>query len=592
MILSWDTDDELSDEKRPFSSAVSDERDISPFSIDAYAGADMDSGDSDSDDENIQSAASSSAQVAASASSAQVAASASSAQVAASASSAQVAASSSAQVAASSSARERLVGRDGTLWKSSSPANVGRVAAHNVFRAKPGVSRNKESSRSSYDVWKYFISEPILRLMCKYTNEEAQRRGDKEFFLTLADLEKFIALQYARGIYGKGHPVAFLWSKKYGIPIFFETMSRRHFLNILKYLRFDDKPNRVRSGPAADKFAPIRHVFQEFSTSCQKNYTCDFSLTVDEQLMPLKSRCSFITFMPNKPDKYGVKFWVLADVKTKYVSCIDVYLGAQEKEARRGVPLAESVVVKLTNHIKNKGYNITCNNFFTSLPLAEKLAKDKVSIVGTMRKNRRALREKMTKPKKKGAYSSDFYWHDPQNFLFVKYQPKEKKSVCLLSTMHSSTDVDTNTEKKKPEVILFYNANKVGVDCLVQMARLYTTATRRWPVAVWGNILDIAAINSWILFRQVTKENITRREFILILIEILINKQPEASNTSANLGEIDKGLRKRRKCHGKCCENKTMSCCISCQTPTCGKCSQDNFRVIYVRCLACTKLTI
>ena len=55
-------------------------------------------------------------------------------------------------------------------------------------------------------------------------------------------------------------------------------------------------------------------------------------MTVDEQLIPLKSRCSFVTFMPNKPDEYGVKFWVLADVETKYVSYIDVYLGVQEKK--------------------------------------------------------------------------------------------------------------------------------------------------------------------------------------------------------------------------------------------------------------------
>ena len=45
--------------------------------------------------------------------------------------------------------------------------------------------------------------------MCKYTNKEAQRRGDKEFCLTLADLEKFIKLQYTRGIYGKGHQLLF-----------------------------------------------------------------------------------------------------------------------------------------------------------------------------------------------------------------------------------------------------------------------------------------------------------------------------------------------------------------------------------------------
>ena len=37
----------------------------------------------------------------------------------------------------------------------------------------------------------------------------------------------------------------------------------------------------------------------------------------DKQLMPLKSRGSFITFMPKKPEKYGIKFWVYADVHKK-----------------------------------------------------------------------------------------------------------------------------------------------------------------------------------------------------------------------------------------------------------------------------------
>ena len=85
-------------------------------------------------------------------------------------------------------------------------------------------------------------------------------------------------------------------------------MSRDYFLKILKYLRFDDKPNRVRSGPDADKFALIRQAFENFTNQCQKKYTRKFLLTVDKQLMPLKSRCSFVTFMPNKPGKYGVKF--------------------------------------------------------------------------------------------------------------------------------------------------------------------------------------------------------------------------------------------------------------------------------------------
>ena len=134
-----------------------------------------------------------------------------------------------------------------------------------------------------------------------------------------------------------------------------------------------------------------------------------------------------------------MKFWVLTDVETKYVSNIDVYLGAQEKELRFGAPLAVSVVVNLCKHIKRKGYNITCNNFFTSSPVAEKLTRDKLSIVGTMRKNRRELCKKMIESENKATYSTKFYWHDPSNFLFVKYQAKEKKSVCLLSSMQDST---------------------------------------------------------------------------------------------------------------------------------------------------------
>ena len=154
----------------------------------------------------------------------------------------------------------------------------------------------------------------------------------------------------------------------------------------------------------------------------------------------------------------------------------------------------------------------------------------------------------MTESENKATCSSNFYWHDPTNFLFVKYQAKEKKSVCLLSSMHDSADVDTSNKNKKPEMILFYNANKVGVDCFDQTARLYTirSASRRWRVAVWRNILEIAAFNSNVLYKKVTKKRITRGQFILKLVE------------------NHEGVQKRRKCPGVCCDNRIISTCILC----------------------------
>ena len=88
--------------------------------------------------------------------------------------------------------------------------------------------------------------------------------------------------------------------------------------------------------------------------------------------------------------------------------------------------------------------------------------------------------------------------------------------------MHNFPATDS-TEKKKPLVIHFYNKNKVGVDVFNQMARLYTThaTTRRWPMAVWTNILNMAGLNLWILFRKASETRKSRRTFFLQLFDEL-----------------------------------------------------------------------
>ena len=71
-------------------------------------------------------------------------------------------------------------------------------------------------------------------MIAKFTTKEAARRGDNEFVLDLHHLETFIGLQYARGLYEKGHAACFPWSRKYNVPIFSEAMSCDSFIKILK----------------------------------------------------------------------------------------------------------------------------------------------------------------------------------------------------------------------------------------------------------------------------------------------------------------------------------------------------------------------
>ena len=220
----------------------------------------------------------------------------------------------------------------------------------------------------------------MLRAIQTHTNREA-RKIDPKFSLTMEQLEAFIALQYTRGIYGKHHSVHFLWKKTYGQSIFRDTTARDCFLEIKKFIRFDSK-NRRRQRLTEDKFVHIREQLESFVTNCLFIFTSDWSLTIDEQLFPMKNRCPFIVYMPNKPDKFGMKVWMLTEVDSKYVYNIFPYLGALEREQRDGRPLAEDVVIRLAQSIhKQGGYNVTTDNFFTSVNLATLLLKKKISMV-------------------------------------------------------------------------------------------------------------------------------------------------------------------------------------------------------------------
>ena len=81
----------------------------------------------------------------------------------------------------------------------------------------------------------------------------------------------------------------------------------------------------------------------------------------------------------------------------------------------------------------------------------------------------------------------------------VSYVPKKGKAVVLLSTMHNDTAVDDHSVKRKPEVIQSYNHTKSGVDTMDQMVCTYTCKrrTRRWPMVLWHNMLDVATLNAF-----------------------------------------------------------------------------------------------
>ena len=91
--------------------------------------------------------------------------------------------------------------------------------------------------------------------------------------------------------------------------------------------------------------------------------------------------------MANKPDKFGVKFWPLAEVQPKYLSNGKPYLG-KDPTRSRCTNLPGDVCLILLQPYFGKSLNVTTDNYFTSLKLAEELMTKKTTILGTIRKQR------------------------------------------------------------------------------------------------------------------------------------------------------------------------------------------------------------
>ena len=69
--------------------------------------------------------------------------------------------------------------------------------------------------------------------------------------------------------------------------------------------------------------------------------------------------------MASKPDKFGIKFWCLADNKSKYLCNAFPYLG-KDPFRKKTTTISLHVCEQLMVPYFNKGYNVTMDNFFTS----------------------------------------------------------------------------------------------------------------------------------------------------------------------------------------------------------------------------------
>ena len=506
---------------------------------------------------------------------------------------------------------EDFVAKSGKVWKTSRPPATRRRRC-NIVTGRPGPTRITENATTMQEVFNMFVNDEILEAICTYTNLEAtnviQEINAKDITNRIriwknvdpVEMRAFFGvLLMAGALHCRKESISEMWTTDESIrrAVFTASMPRDRFVHILQFIRFDDKSTRAQR-KENDKLAAFREIWNGFVENCKKLFEPFEEVTVDEQLVAFRGKCPMRQYMKSKPAKYGIKIWAAADVKTSYLYNLQVYTGrlpgyAPEKNQGR------RVVCDMMEPLFGTGRSVTTDNFFTSVPTAEFLLQKNITMTGTLRKKKPDIPAVMEVAKGRDILSSKFIFSD--GLAVVSYVPKKNKTVRVLSSQYLDVSVSTE-DHKKSGMILEYNRTKGGVDNADKLVREYTCARRtsRWPFRLFMNLLDVGALNSYIIWmcknrnwnmkkpnrrynflmalgKELTKPNIVRRAsnpngfqiHILRAIEsmgVSIVRNCEDSNTSSEARP-----EKRRK-RGRCFQ-----------------CSRSNDRKYSILCSKCNR---
>ena len=318
--------------------------------------------------------------------------------------------------------------------------------------------------------------------------------------------------------------------------LFLNTMSRDRYLQILRFLHFVDHNNAPDPADAnRGKLWKIRPFLNALLPRFTAVYAPSQNLSVDETLIKFKERVQFRQFLPLKRSRFGLKGFVVADSATGYVLNTIIYTGKEGPAASRD--LAMRVVIQLMAPYVDKGYRLFVDNWYTSVPLFLELERRGILACGTVRGNKKFLPKDIVNPSNeqvKRLQRGESLFRQSGNLVCITW--KDKKFVHLLSTIPEGLDIGQVERKVRsegwwqtknfaqPKVIKIYNSHMGGVDLGDQRIATCSRLMKGniWYYKIFFHMLEVTALNAYIMFKGAGHGNLTLAEFKEKLVEQLI----------------------------------------------------------------------
>ena len=263
--------------------------------------------------------------------------------------------------------------------------------------------RNTMTTASEF--FHLFFSVEMLTSICTHTNSYAYThiaagthnsysRSDGSWQETTPEeLDRLIALLLYFGLVRVGMHADNYWSTKslyHGLWAR-AILSRIRFRTLMAFLHVVD-PNAETPGVKLQK---VDSFISYFKSRCLSLYQPSQNIAIDERMVKSRHRSGIWQYIRDKPTKWGIRLWVLADSSNGYTIDFNIYIGKSAGRTVSGHGLGYDVVMKLMQPFHHQGYHLFFDNFYSSVVLLKDLFDLGVPATGTMKENRKDFPESL-----------------------------------------------------------------------------------------------------------------------------------------------------------------------------------------------------
>ncbi|XP_014616305.1 PREDICTED: piggyBac transposable element-derived protein 4-like [Polistes canadensis] len=324
-----------------------------------------------------------------------------------------------------------------------------------------------------------------------------------------------------------------------------KIMSRNRFELLLRMIHFAD--NRKSNG--SNRLYKIQPLIDTLEINFKKYYNPTEDICINESLIPFHGCIIFRQYLKQNRYKYGIKIFKLC-CGSGYTYALHVYIG---KTLKKENTMPTKIVMSLCRDIFDKGHTLYTSNWYTSIELANKLIDKNIHLVGTLHSSQWNLPQQVILKKlKQGEIIAK---ENKKGITILKW--KDKRDILLLSTKHSSEMVNVKSrseDKLKPQIVVAYNRGKAAVNLSDQM-NAYNNPLRRsmkwYKKLAFELLLNTAILNGYILYKNITKKNISINEFRTKLAVYLTNCWDEDIPSNSIVTTFKKQQHKLEKKPGK-----------------------------------------